>query len=112
MDTIRRTRLRDARTAAFGALVGVVATTFLMGDDGRARGADLPASAIDVSRAVDALAPNCRMVAKRSLRQSLDVSRRAWLSKREVEMVTVPLARAGSAGCETINDQRFALGEV
>lgn len=103
---------RDVRMTACGAALGIAVIGIPMTVSHIHDGAALPASSAQIEDAVGRLAPNCQMVARRGLRQSLDHSRRAWISMDDLERLTGPLARGGSEACETINEQRFGLGEV
>jgi len=103
---------RDGRFVAVGVLIGVMGATLLGGGTTIDARQDVPASMQLIERTVSGLQPTCRMIARRGLRQTLDHGRRAWISERDLQTVTAPLARGGSRTCDAIGEQRFGLGEV
>lgn len=113
--TITNTRaiIMASAASAFTAALGTAAA-FLLAmprpDDDRSL--PVPASSTVIEQAMNRLVPACRLVAHRSLKRALDQSRRAWISTDDLGRLLGPLERGGAETCETINDQRFALGSV
>lgn len=113
--TITNTRAVVAASAASafaGALGAAAALLLVMPQADEDRSLPVPASSASIEQAMNRLSPVCRLVAHRSLKRALDQSRRAWISTDDLERLVGPLVRGGAATCETINDQRFALGSV
>lgn len=113
--TITNTRaiIMASAASAFTAALGTAAACLLaMPQPDDDRSLPVPASSTAIEQAMNRLAPVCRLVAHRSLKRALDQSRRAWISTDDLERLLGPLERGGAATCETINDQRFALGSV
>lgn len=111
-DIVTRDIVRNGRFVAVGVLLGAIGASLLGGGASNDARQDSPAPLASIEKAVEALPSTCRMIARRGLRQSLDHGRRAWISERDLTTVIGPLARGGSATCDTIGEQRFGLGEV
>lgn len=104
--------VRNGRFVALGVVLGVMGTMLLGNGSSVDARQDGPATLERIEKAVEALPPACRMIARRGIKQTLDHGRRAWISERDLTTVTAPLARGGTATCDSIAEQRFGLGEV
>lgn len=69
-----------------------------------------PVAMTEISSSVGSLPANCRRIAERRLKASLDRADEPFLTRSELHRIVDPLAVGGGSVCDEITGQSFLLG--